>query len=137
MSFSHKHILGTDHLSREDIELILETAESFKEINERDIKKVPTLRGKTVINAFFENSTRTRLSFEIAGKRVIGEVVQASPQARPFDAIRSRAGIARPPPNSCSSDGTSPSTVTKITTSTPPTPDSGQANCFAGISERF
>lgn len=78
MSFRHKHILGTEQLSREDIELILETAESFKEINQRDIKKVPTLRGKTIINAFFENSTRTRLSFEIAGKRLSADTVNIS-----------------------------------------------------------
>ena len=78
MSFRHKHILGTENLSREDIELILETAESFKEINQRDIKKVPTLRGKTIINAFFENSTRTRLSFEIAGKRLSADTVNIS-----------------------------------------------------------
>ncbi|PLY03186.1 MAG: aspartate carbamoyltransferase [Desulfuromonas sp.] len=78
MSFRHKHILGTRDLSREDIELILDTAESFKEINQRDIKKVPTLRGKTIINAFFENSTRTRLSFEIAGKRLSADTVNIS-----------------------------------------------------------
>ena len=78
MSFRHKHILGTKELSREDIELILETAESFKEVNQRDIKKVPTLRGKTIINAFFENSTRTRLSFEIAGKRLSADTVNIS-----------------------------------------------------------
>ena len=65
MSFTHKHILGIEHLAKEDIELILNTADAFKEVNSRDIKKVPTLRGKTIINAFFEASTRTRLSFEI------------------------------------------------------------------------
>lgn len=68
--FSHRHILGIDELSREDIAHILETAESFKEISSRPIKKVPTLRGLTVINLFFEPSTRTRLSFEIAAKRM-------------------------------------------------------------------
>jgi len=78
MSFRHKHILGTKELSKEDIELILATAESFKEINQREIKKVPTLRGKTIINAFFENSTRTRLSFEIAGKRLSADTVNIS-----------------------------------------------------------
>lgn len=78
MAFNHKHILGTEYLSREDIQLILDTAESFREINTRSIKKVPTLRGKTIINAFFENSTRTRLSFEIAGKRLSADTVNIS-----------------------------------------------------------
>jgi aspartate carbamoyltransferase catalytic subunit len=78
MAFRHKHILGIEHLSAEDIQLILDTAESFKEINSRDIKKVPTLRGKTIINAFFEASTRTRLSFEIAGKRLSADTVNIS-----------------------------------------------------------
>lgn len=68
--FNHKHILGLADLSQPDINLILQTAESFKEISTRSIKKVPTLRGKTVINLFFEPSTRTRLSFEIAAKRM-------------------------------------------------------------------
>ncbi|MDZ7640416.1 MAG: aspartate carbamoyltransferase catalytic subunit [Desulfurivibrio sp.] len=69
-TFSHRHILGLAELSAADIEFILQTAESFKEISQRSIKKVPTLRGKTVINLFFEPSTRTRLSFEIAAKRM-------------------------------------------------------------------
>jgi aspartate carbamoyltransferase catalytic subunit len=75
MSFRHKHILGTEQLSKEDIELILDTAESFKEISTRDIKKVPTLRGKTIINLFYEPSTRTRTSFEIAGKRLSADTI--------------------------------------------------------------
>ena len=54
MSFKHKHILGIEQMTKEDIQLILDTADSFKEINSREIKKVPTLRGKTIINAFFE-----------------------------------------------------------------------------------
>lgn len=78
MAFSHKHILGIEPLSAEDIQLILDTADSFKEINSREIKKVPTLRGKTIINAFFEASTRTRLSFEIAGKRLSADTVNIS-----------------------------------------------------------
>ncbi|MFA5516459.1 MAG: aspartate carbamoyltransferase catalytic subunit [Desulfuromonadales bacterium] len=78
MAFRHKHILGTEFLSREDIELILDTAESFKEINSREIKKVPILRGKTIINLFFEASTRTRTSFEIAGKRLSADTVNIS-----------------------------------------------------------
>ncbi len=81
MEFGHKHILGINELSRADIVTILDTAESFKEINTRDIKKVPTLRGKTIINLFFENSTRTRMSFEIAGKRLSADTVNISASA--------------------------------------------------------
>lgn len=68
--FTQKHILGIHHLSSEDIDFILRTADSFKEISTRSIKKVPTLRGNTIVNVFFEPSTRTRLSFEIAAKRM-------------------------------------------------------------------
>ena len=75
MSFRHKHILGTEQLSREDIQLILDTADSLKEINSREIKKVPTLRGKTIVNLFYEASTRTRTSFEIAGKRLSADTI--------------------------------------------------------------
>lgn len=69
-SFSHKNIISIKDLTCEDINLILQVAESFKEISTRPIKKVPTLRGKTIINFFFEPSTRTKLSFEIAAKRL-------------------------------------------------------------------
>jgi len=68
--FSHRHIISLDDFSAADINCILKTAESLKEISTRAIKKVPTLRGKTIINLFFEPSTRTRLSFEIAAKRM-------------------------------------------------------------------
>ena len=68
--FKHKHIFGLEQMSREDIEHIITTARSFREISSRTIKKVPTLRGKTVVNLFMEPSTRTRLSFEIAAKRM-------------------------------------------------------------------
>jgi aspartate carbamoyltransferase catalytic subunit len=81
MSFRHKHILGIEQLSKEDIQLILDTADSFKEINSREIKKVPTLRGKTVINLFYEASTRTRMSFEIAGKRLSADTVNMTASA--------------------------------------------------------
>ncbi|HYV56915.1 MAG TPA: hypothetical protein VE911_05185, partial [Candidatus Nitrosopolaris sp.] len=70
MAFTQRHLLGLDGVPAEEITSILDTAASFKEISERDIKKVPTLRGKTVINLFYENSTRTRTSFEIAAKRL-------------------------------------------------------------------
>ncbi|MEJ2472241.1 MAG: aspartate carbamoyltransferase catalytic subunit [Desulfuromonadales bacterium] len=78
MAFQHKHILGMAQMAKEDIEIILDTADAFKEVNAREIKKVPTLRGKTIINAFFEASTRTRLSFEIAGKRLSADTVNIS-----------------------------------------------------------
>lgn len=75
MSFRHKHIIALRDLSKDDIELLLTTAESMREINSREIKKVPTLRGKTIINLFYESSTRTRTSFEIAGKRLSADTV--------------------------------------------------------------
>lgn len=77
-TFSHRHIFGIEQFSPEDIHFILETAKSFKEISNRAIKKVPTLRGKTIINLFFEPSTRTRLSFEIAGKRMSADTFNIS-----------------------------------------------------------
>ena len=78
MIFSIKNILGTQSLTQEDITNILNATDSFKEISTRPIKKVPTLRGKTVINLFFEPSTRTRTSFEIAGKRLSADVINIS-----------------------------------------------------------
>lgn len=77
--FAHRHILGIEQLSVEDINHILETADSFKEISARPIKKVPTLRGHTIINLFFEPSTRTRLSFEVAAKRMSADTFNISP----------------------------------------------------------
>lgn len=76
--FTHKHILSMDDFSPADISFILQTAESLKEISTRSIKKVPTLRGKTIINLFFEPSTRTRLSFEIAAKRMSADTFNIS-----------------------------------------------------------
>lgn len=78
MKFVKKDILGLREMSKDEISLILDTSDSFKEISERDIKKVPTLRGKTVINLFYEPSTRTRTSFELAGKRLNADVVNIS-----------------------------------------------------------
>ena len=78
MNLINKDILGTESLSREEIEGILDTAVSFKEVSTRLIKKVPTLRGRTIINLFFEASTRTRTSFEIAGKRLSADVINIS-----------------------------------------------------------
>ena len=76
--FNHKDILGIEQLSVDDINLILQTAESLKEISQRDIKKVPTLRGKTIIHFFHEPSTRTKTSFEIAAKRLSADTVSLS-----------------------------------------------------------
>ena len=76
--FAHKHILSLADLAPADIRFVLQTAESFKEISQRAIKKVPTLRGKTVINLFFEPSTRTRLSFEVAAKRMSADTFNIS-----------------------------------------------------------
>jgi aspartate carbamoyltransferase catalytic subunit len=73
-----KHLLGIQDLNREEILEVLGTAESLQEVSTRPIKKVPTLRGKTIINLFFEASTRTRTSFEIAGKRLSADVVNVS-----------------------------------------------------------
>lgn len=78
MPLQHKDLLTIEQLSVEEINLILDTADSMKEISTRDIKKVPTLRGKTIINLFYEPSTRTRTSFEIAGKRLSADVVNIS-----------------------------------------------------------
>lgn len=75
MKLSTRHILSINDLTKKDVLLILQTADTFKEISERPIKKVPTLRGRTVINCFFEDSTRTRLSFELAEKRLSADTV--------------------------------------------------------------
>ncbi|MDE0207047.1 MAG: aspartate carbamoyltransferase catalytic subunit [Candidatus Tectomicrobia bacterium] len=77
-SFRGRDLLDVESLSAEEIRHILDAVPSFKEVSERDIKKVPTLRGKTVVNLFFEPSTRTRTSFEIAGKRLSADVVNVS-----------------------------------------------------------
>lgn len=78
MALGSKDLLGTKDLPADEIRLILDTASSFKDVSERDIKKVPTLRGKTVINLFYEASTRTRTSFELAGKRLSADVINIS-----------------------------------------------------------
>jgi aspartate carbamoyltransferase catalytic subunit len=73
--FSHKHLLGIEDLSAEDIEIILQNADSFLEVSSREVKKIPVLRGKTVVNLFFEASTRTRSSFELAAKRLSADII--------------------------------------------------------------
>ncbi|WP_044203806.1 aspartate carbamoyltransferase catalytic subunit [Flammeovirga sp. OC4] len=75
---SQKHLLGIKDLTREDLELIFQTADQFKEVINRPIKKVPSLRDITIANVFFENSTRTKLSFELAEKRLSADVINFS-----------------------------------------------------------
>lgn len=77
-AYPHRHMLGIAEMSALDITQILDVADSLRGINERAIKKVPTLRGRTVINLFLENSTRTRTSFEIAGKRMSADTINIS-----------------------------------------------------------
>ncbi|MFZ5515570.1 MAG: aspartate carbamoyltransferase catalytic subunit [Candidatus Zhuqueibacterota bacterium] len=78
MDFKRKHLLGLEDVSAEEIALILDTAKSFKEVLDRPIPKVPTLRGKTIVNLFFEPSTRTRISFELAEKRLSADTISFS-----------------------------------------------------------
>jgi len=75
MPWTKKDLLGLEYLTQEEIELILDTTESFKEVSTREIKKVPALRGKTAVNLFYEPSTRTRVSFEVAAKRLSADVI--------------------------------------------------------------
>jgi aspartate carbamoyltransferase catalytic subunit len=77
-AFNHRHLLGLEDMSREEIELVLDNTSAFKAVFTRSVKKVPTLRGKVVVNLFFENSTRTRTSFEIAAKRLSADVINFS-----------------------------------------------------------
>jgi aspartate carbamoyltransferase catalytic subunit len=81
----NRHLLSIDDLSRGDIELILRRAESFAEVSGREIKKVPTLRGRTVINLFYESSTRTSSSFELAAKRLSADLVSVKAQGSSVD----------------------------------------------------
>ncbi|HOK15510.1 MAG TPA: aspartate carbamoyltransferase, partial [Candidatus Kapabacteria bacterium] len=78
MSLSSRHLLGLYGVPKEDIQLILDTATTFREVLERPIKKVPTLQGKTIVNLFYENSTRTRISFELAQKRLSADTINFS-----------------------------------------------------------
>ncbi|MHB8767056.1 MAG: aspartate carbamoyltransferase catalytic subunit [Deferrisomatales bacterium] len=78
MAFARKHLLAIEPLAPEEIVAVLDAAEGFSEISKRDVKKVPTLRGKTVVNCFFEASTRTRISFEVAEKRLSADAVNFS-----------------------------------------------------------
>ncbi len=81
MALSSKHLLGIKDLTAQDISTILQTAQQFKEVLQRPIKKVPSLRDITIVNLFFENSTRTRISFELAEKRLSADVINFSASA--------------------------------------------------------
>ncbi len=81
MLWTKKDLLGLEELSKEELELLLATADSFKEVSTREIKKVPALRGKTVVNLFYEPSTRTRVSFEIAAKRLSADVINIATES--------------------------------------------------------
>ncbi len=80
MKLQGRHLLGLEGVPKQDITLILDTAASFKEVLERPIKKVPPLQGKTIVNLFFESSTRTRISFELAERRLSADVVNFAAQ---------------------------------------------------------
>lgn len=81
MSWTRKHLVDIESLSAEEIVTVLDTARSFKAVGERSIKKVPALRGKTVVNLFVEPSTRTRISFELAAKRLSADIINFSVEA--------------------------------------------------------
>ncbi|HTN36269.1 MAG TPA: hypothetical protein VL053_04290, partial [Arachidicoccus sp.] len=81
MALSTQHLLGIKDLTQKDIELILSTAHQFKEVLQRPVKKVPSLRDVTIVNLFFENSTRTRMSFELAEKRLSADTLNFSASA--------------------------------------------------------
>src|SRR2546423_12789033 len=76
--WTRKHLLGLEELSAEEIRFVLDTADSFKEVSTRSVKKVPALRGRVMVNAFFEDSTRTRTSFALAAQRLSADVIDFS-----------------------------------------------------------
>src|SRR3954453_22916552 len=84
MSWKHKHLLDIESLSADEIVTVLDTARAFKSVGERAIKKVPALRGKTVVNLFVEPSTRTRISFELAEQRLSADIINFSAEASSF-----------------------------------------------------
>src|SRR5689334_5431673 len=81
MTWNRKHLLDIESLTPEEINTVLDTAQAFKAVGERAIKKVPALRGKTVVNLFIEPSTRTRISFELAAQRLTADVINFSAEA--------------------------------------------------------
>src|SRR5574342_111770 len=98
MSLSTRHLLGIKDLTVDDISLILNTAEQFKEVLQRPVKKVPSLRDVTIVNLFYENSTRTRFSFELAEKRLSADTINfaVSGSSLPANRSNSRKHLLRP-----------------------------------------
>jgi len=90
-----RHLLGIEHMSRDEIERVLETSEAMLEISQREIKRVPTLRGRTVINVFLESSTRTRVSFEIAAKRLSADAINVTRAGSSLSKAETLADMAR------------------------------------------
>jgi len=90
-----RNLLGIEDLDRADIQRILDTAEHMREVGMRVVKKVPTLRGRTIVNLFFESSTRTKASFEIAGKRLSADVINFSPSSSSMKKSESILDTAR------------------------------------------
>src|ERR1700758_629879 len=81
MSWTRKHLLDIESLTAEEISIVLDTARAFREVGERAIKKVPALRGKTVVNLFIEPSTRTRISFELSEQRLSADIINFTAEA--------------------------------------------------------
>jgi aspartate carbamoyltransferase catalytic subunit len=90
-----RHLLGIEHMTRDEIERVLETSEAMLEISQREIKRVPTLRGRTVINVFLESSTRTRVSFEIAAKRLSADAINVTRAGSSLSKAETLADMAR------------------------------------------
>src|SRR6266567_4716680 len=80
LRWTRRHLLSLEELSADEIRFVLDTAETFKEVSTRSVKKVPALRGRVVVNAFFEDSTRTRTSFSLAASRLSADVLDFSAQ---------------------------------------------------------
>jgi len=95
MSWHRKHLLDIESLSTEELTIVLDTAREFKAVGERDIKKVPALQGKTVVNFFVEPSTRTRVSFELSAKRLSADIINFSADASSFQKGESLKDTAR------------------------------------------
>ena len=120
-----RDLLGIEDLERSEIEILLETAEHMKEIATREVKKVPTLRGQTVVNLFFEPSTRTASSFEIAGKRLSADVVNIS--VHELESCRRRRASSTPPRRSMPWIPTASLCVTRLRVSRSASPTCSKA----------
>ena len=98
-SLSSKHFIGLEHATAKDIQLIIDTALTFREVLDRPIKKIPSLKGTNIVNLFFENSTRTKLSFELAEKRLSADVLNFSASSSSLnkgESFRDTVQILRP-----------------------------------------